>query len=1305
MYPRAVASWSAALLLLASNGCFSPSVPESGVLCGVDHDCPPSKRCELVTSSCIPVSWPAVAKLRFEPFASSFEATVEGSGVRVSLLDAQDELVPISGGRLHLGLAPAPVDVSLTDEPTTTLQGGVASFAKVKFDRPAKRLQLVATGGSLSTSSPFFDVLPNRPMLSIPAPASVQGCAEIAYTVQQAQDRPVDLLVEVDPDGPDGPAPFHRATQAASSPGKAGVHGVQTTRQGAERSFAWNSSADVVAADATATLRLTAIVDGLSGTPATRAVQTLNGLHIGLYGQSQHVFAVADVDRDGWPDLVRRNGTEGLAVEYGPFTASTSGGQPQGAATSTDIALPDEAESAAVGDFDHDGKLDLVLTTTSAAVFIAYAGAAPRSFGAPSGVFATATRDVVAADVNGDGRDDFAGIDRDDGSVSIWFQHPTDLRRFDSKGIFVGTNDTGRIALGDLDHNGELDLVVGRKGAPVAMFGQWSGKFGRTPFTLPGFEGAAAQVTDLDHDGQAEVAVLGPAGFQLLEFSPGEDTATDAVTLPGFAGDTFTLGDVDGDGQLDVVTAGSAGVSVHLHVKDRTKAAFAAAVAVGSRPADVLAVVDLDRDGRMDVIAGGTASMLYLNQTARRCGAGLDGPRGGEGSNTLPLRDLNGDGKLDLVHLDDRFSHHADVRFGRGDGTFSSPTPLVDDDGTPVTIDDLAIADLDQDGLADRIELVAGDSFVTLRAPDLAHPGTLTSRTLQLGIEARAIAVADVDLDGAPDVLAMGSNQAEVLPGDPRHPGEFLERKALPGAIQADATSCSFSGCRFRVDDLDGDGWPEIIVQNQNRLLVYPGGSAHPGELGAPGITDFEAVQLAAVGDVVGDRQPELVVIDSNLDNQLDALAMQPDGTLRSEWLVPLPSDFFSAAIADFDHDGHAEIALGAAHDGVRIIAPRDVPTGSSVPVGTRLFGNGTVSADDLDDDGQTDLLACGQSCLAFPSRMIVSAMAGADFWSQVGYLERFVTGDLTGDGLVDLLVGSHLERQLLVPSNHFQILADAPEGIQTFADFDHDGFDDLVTSGGVMNVYLNKREAGFQRFSCGTPLGITLNRVADVDRDGDLDVVQWSDTGIRLVRGVMGDCVSTAPFVSFDVLDTVQLAEVRDLNNDGWPDVVTALQSRKILVSLQRPDAPGEFAPAQEYESGGDAAVGDIDHDGMLDLVFVLDGVHAYRGSTAAPGTFLPEVALIEDAAVSGTTFGKVLLGDIDGDGWLDLVLGALGGNTQVYLHDTTPAAFHYAYDTIGASTPDQPAYGRLLDLDSDGRLDFFFTDRRRGSMLVRGR
>jgi hypothetical protein len=691
----------------------------------------------------------------------------------------------------------------------------------------------------------------------------------------------------------------------------------------------------------------------------------------------------------------------------------------------------------------------------------------------------------------------------------------------------------------------------------------------------------------------------------------------------------------------------------------------------------------------------------------RRCAAGLGVPRGSQAADTSPARDLNGDGKPDLFQVDARL-HEAEIWYGLGDGTFASGTPLEDETGTTIELDDLAIGDLDDDGRQDRVELLAGAHVATLRRQDPAHPGQFMASDLELGVEARTVAVADVDLDGAADILAMGSHQAVILRGDPRHPGSFLPRMPLPGVNEADETTCNqFLPCRFLVADLDADGWPEVIAQTSSRLRVYPGRTDEPGTFAVAGVTDLEGLQLVGAGDVVGDARPELLVFDLVVDVQLDALTMKTDGTMQSAWAVPLSNDHFSAAIADFDGDGAAEVALGATHRNVSLIQPRQLVSGSALPPGRRLFAAGKVASDDFDADGEPDLLVCAQACLAFPNGAIVSAMAEADFLSQIGLLSIQVLGDLTGDGLVDLVLGTHVERQLSSPTGRFEPFAEAPPEVQSIADFDDDGTGDLATGGSIINVYLEQGMADFGPRSCATTATIGPQRVADIDRDGELDVVRWGTADVRLIRDVIGRCETGEPLLTYDEGAMLYVTDVRDMNSDGWPDIVTSLSSLSergaLFVSLQRPQTPGTFLPPQRYADVTAAAVGDVDRDGLLDVMAIgIGGIMLNRGDASSPGSLLAPTMVLTLRDTDRT----LQLADVDGDGSLDLVLFRGDGGTEVYSHDAEdPTLFHESYVTVGADSGDHTSDGILLDLDSDGRLDFLFTDAQRGTTLVRGR
>jgi hypothetical protein len=180
-------------------------------------------------------------------------------------------------------------------------------------------------------------------------------------------------------------------------------------------------------------------------------------------------------------------------------------------------------------------------------------------------------------------------------------------------------------------------------------------------------------------------------------------------------------------------------------------------------------------------------------------------------------------------------------------------------------------------------------------------------------------------------------------------------------------------------------------------------------------------------------------------------------------------------------------------------------------------------------------------------------------------------------------------------------------------------------------------------------------------------------------------------------------VAAVVDVDADGWLDVVTVLPDR-VLISRQVPSSPGDFlltfnAPLNSVSG---AALGHVDRDGLIDLVVSESEALVLRLGSATPGQLrAPEVLLFPDGIG-----GPVHLGDVDGDGWLDILLSSQFSTTHVYLQDrNAPQTFAHAYDLALPSPVIYRGAGYLLDVDADSKLDFVVSDLVRGGILVRGK
>jgi len=329
-------------------------------------------------------------------------------------------------------------------------------------------------------------------------------------------------------------------------------------------------------------------------------------------------------------------------------------------------------------------------------------------------------------------------------------------------GATAWTRDAGLVAAGDVDRDGDVDLVCSEDrltpGLAVLVndgqgrFARGAARFSGSRFTIP----ATVLLADFDRDGDPDVLTTANGGTAEQWRNDGRGFFHDvsAATLPpnrtGMPA-TAWVADVDGDGAPDVLFP-------HVAWRNLGGGTFQEQ-ALPWRDVSSVRVADVNGDGRMDVIGDRSGGLLdvYANQGAWRFSYLSSVPAflfSRPSPEAFELADVDGDGDVDVLVVALYYS-----RLWRNDGTgrFSdSPGSIF----PPVTYSAAArLRDFDEDGDVD-LWMGNGQGFAQ---PDQLYTndgsGRFTdvtaTRVQQVPRGTVALATADVDGDGDLDVVAV----------------------------------------------------------------------------------------------------------------------------------------------------------------------------------------------------------------------------------------------------------------------------------------------------------------------------------------------------------------------------------------------------------------------------------------------------------------------------------------------------------------------------------------------------------------------
>ncbi|MDX1651616.1 MAG: T9SS type A sorting domain-containing protein [Brumimicrobium sp.] len=389
-----------------------------------------------------------------------------------------------------------------------------------------------------------------------------------------------------------------------------------------------------------------------------------------------------------------------------------------------------------------------------------------------------------------------------------------------------------------------------------------------------------------------------------------------------------------------------------------------------------------------------------------------------------------------------------------------------------------------------------------------------------------------------------------------------------------------------------------------------------------------------------------------------------------------------------------------------------------------------TVDFADVNNDGAIDVLITGQNNNGVGVAELFLNDGIGNFQIVLGTPFEPMAhgscdfGDIDNDGDLDLIISGYTTNNQRISKLYFndgngnythdstQIFVGVERGTSSFTDLNNDGNIDLVISGfsdtGVVTlIYFNDGTGSFNQDTTNSLQGVYEGNVEieDINNDGypDILLVGADNSQDFHTRIYINDGNAFFTENTNHSLPPVWFGKIyaEDFNNDGVKDIIISGQDviwQNNITELYINDGFGGYDLNTESNFEGvaasDIAIGDIDGNGTPDVLMNGQNNNSHALSRLYINNGDAKFTWASWVLGDGLDFGSSDFGDLNGDGYNDLVLFGCPslitdqGITNIFFNDGDG---NFIRDTLNQLKGNMHGDVKLFDFDNDGDKDIF--------------